>query len=415
MYPQQMHMNQYPAAYMGFASGNGGGNNEPQQNFQMPTMPGMPHPMMFMPPMGMPHPYQGQQLPQQQQQYQQAMPGPMMMAPMAAPPQVMTNQQTDRDRSRSPAMPARPSFPDDTGKISTTYKALGMVHIHGEKRCTPKRFRASLRAACNSDEYPMVKVSQLDDECVDLLLFVLSGVLPNTKVSDLGVRMKGEARAAIRQQYLVKLRKNRSRLTILAEELDNLPMVAHRLGYPVHLFSPKLREVWDALKASQGAAYRAAAETLGAASAPADTRSTAAGIVGHAPLAIADGQEGTPTRPSPLPILAATAQEQHTPKAAPALAPQVGLSLPPMRLQVARSPPPPVAPGSPSDMESPAHSEVRRQLIHDFDPLPAVSGTTPSVSESGAAASSAGAPGDDIAAATAAQVSEALELASPTT
>ena len=94
---------------------------------------------------------------------------------------------------------------------------------------TPKRFRASLCAACDPDEYPMVRITQLDDEMVDLLLFILSGVLPNTRIVDLGVETKGQARAAVRSQYMVKMKKNQSRLNIMSEELDNLPMVALRL------------------------------------------------------------------------------------------------------------------------------------------------------------------------------------------
>ena len=39
--------------------------------------------------------------------------------------------------------------------------------------------------------------------------------------------------------------RNRSRLSILGEELDNLPMVAMRLGFPPSLLSPRLREIWN--------------------------------------------------------------------------------------------------------------------------------------------------------------------------
>ena len=51
-------------------------------------------------------------------------------------------------------------------------------------------------------------------------------MLPNTRIVDLGVETKGQARAAVRAQYQVKMKKNQSRLNIMSEELDNLPMVA---------------------------------------------------------------------------------------------------------------------------------------------------------------------------------------------
>ena len=137
---------------------------------------------------------------------------------------------------------------DDPRKLSTSYKSLGLVWMHGEKRTTPKRFRASLCTACNDDEYPMVKVAQLDEEQVGLLLFVLAGILPSTKVSDMGAVTKGDAREAVRRQYQVKLRKNATRLSHLSEELGNLPMVALRMGYPAELFSPPLKKAYDEMR-----------------------------------------------------------------------------------------------------------------------------------------------------------------------
>ena len=71
----------------------------------------------------------------------------------------------------------------------------------------------------------MVRITQLDDEMVDLLLSILSGVLPNTRLVDLRVETKGHARAAVRSQYMVKMKANQSRLTIMSEELGNLPVL----------------------------------------------------------------------------------------------------------------------------------------------------------------------------------------------
>ena len=44
----------------------------------------------------------------------------------------------------------RMRFPDDDRKVSTAYRSLGMVHVYGEKKATPKKFRASLCASCDS-------------------------------------------------------------------------------------------------------------------------------------------------------------------------------------------------------------------------------------------------------------------------
>ena len=84
-----------------------------------------------------------------------------------------------------------------------------------------------------------------------MLLFCLCGVLPSTKVCDLGVQTKGEAREAIRAQCRVKMAKNASRLNSLSDELDNLPGMACRLGYPVSLFSPRLNRIYNLMNQNQ--------------------------------------------------------------------------------------------------------------------------------------------------------------------
>lgn len=274
---------------------------------------------------------QQQQAHQQQQQQQQQVPGLGVAPPLT------------RERSRSLGEPPSFHFSDDCRKISTTYKALGMVWLHGEKRCTPKRFRASLCAASNSDEYPMVKVSQLEDEHVDLLVYVLSGVLPNTKICDFGVSTKGEARAAIRSQYLVKLRKNQSRLNILSEELDNLPMVSVRLGYPDKLFSPALREVWEAMRAGQ-VAFRSSIRMSPRAPSAADSelgdddsRAAAPQTPQQAPLALTNTPHKKEEAAEEMACEGSPAPQQRKPPpsgqfAAPSAPVQVGLSLPELRL-----------------------------------------------------------------------------------
>ena len=111
----------------------------------------------------------------------------------------------------------------------------------------------------------MVRLTSLSEEEVDLLLYCLSGVLPSVRVCDLGVQLKGEARDAVRGQYLHKLRRFPTRLRLLSEELDNLPQVAMRLGYPESHLSSHLQQLLTTWKLGQGMATRLLTEGLGAA------------------------------------------------------------------------------------------------------------------------------------------------------
>jgi len=123
-----------------------------------------------------------------------------------------------------------------------------MAWRHGEKKVFPKKFRCTLAAACNPTLYPMLKTSQLPCEYVDFLNYCLSGVLPCTKNRELGCSYKGELRTAFKVQYDAKLKKNQSRLDVISEDLDNLPMAAVRLGYPVELMSPPVRSTMQRMR-----------------------------------------------------------------------------------------------------------------------------------------------------------------------
>ena len=139
-----------------------------------------------------------------------------------------------------------PDFTDNDKKMCSSYRALGLFHIHGNKKCAPKKFRASLMTSCDHLRFAMLKLVNLDDEGTDLGVFCCSGVLPNVRPSDFGVNLtKGMVRRQIRQLYLEKHTRNPQRLALLSEELDNLPMVAMRAGYPVELLTPHMRETWD--------------------------------------------------------------------------------------------------------------------------------------------------------------------------
>ena len=63
----------------------------------------------------------------------------------------------------------------------------------------------------------MIKVTQLECEQVDLLLYCVGGVLPSTKPCGLGVSTKGEARSQVAEIYDVKMEKNASRLDALSD------------------------------------------------------------------------------------------------------------------------------------------------------------------------------------------------------
>ena len=171
---------------------------------------------------------------------------PSMPMPAQQPQTSQGGRKSSKSRSRERVKDlytstGRLKFADDNKKISSTYKCLGWAHGIGEKKCTPKRFRSSTATCCDPDDYPMVRTSQLSEEEVDCLVFILTGVAPDTRLTDIGCVTKGDLRDSLRAQYNVKNRKNPTRLQVMGSELDNLVVVAHKMGYPMRLFTSAAR------------------------------------------------------------------------------------------------------------------------------------------------------------------------------
>ena len=203
--------------------------------------PGMP-PQQGAPPYGFPG------MPPQQGAAPYGFPGmppQQMMQASDASDNARSSARGAASRSRSPTTGEVPTFPDDKAKMSSSYRTLGMMWKTGERRCMTKKFRMSLIASCNSLEWPMMRLSQLTDEQVDLLLYICTGISPLTRPNDMGATDKRHARVMAHQQHAVKIERQPTRLQQMSDEMDNLASVAMRLGYAAEWLSPELRQVYD--------------------------------------------------------------------------------------------------------------------------------------------------------------------------
>ena len=137
--------------------------------------------------------------------------GPMPSAamPMASPYGTMgqmqaetshtkasTHSTRERSRSRSGSPPSSRiksgARSDDKDKISSSYRFFGGVHAHGPRATIPRKLRQSCLTRIDDDNFNVIMLSGLDDESIDLLLYIVCGLLPNGKVADLQVNTKGE-------------------------------------------------------------------------------------------------------------------------------------------------------------------------------------------------------------------------------
>ena len=94
----------------------------------------------------------------------------------------------------------------------------------------------------------MVRLSTIVDEYSDMLLFAATGIGPCTKPANFAAESKGAVRDAVRLQYAHKMKVTPLRLRDLGEDLDNLPIVAMKLGYHVEWLSPQMKVMWEQVR-----------------------------------------------------------------------------------------------------------------------------------------------------------------------
>ena len=222
---------------------------------QMP-MQGMQGGMPQMPMMGgmqqqMPPPMMMGGMPMMMGGMQQQMP-PMMMAQQTQVTEQMqgvpAEQPSGSRRSHAPSRPSSKALAkyverrhsgsrsprrrqkDDHQGVSSSFKSLGLVHRNANRSC-PRSFRCSLINACDNRKFPMMLLNNLDEEAIDMLLFVATGVSPASRPANFNCATKGDVRDQFREIYEEKMTNAPGRLNQLAEEWDNVGSIAMKMGY----------------------------------------------------------------------------------------------------------------------------------------------------------------------------------------
>ena len=245
----------------------------------MPAMPGMPAQPQWPQQMSMPGvPQMMPGMPQMQalimaatQMAQHgAMPpassgggSPMTHTPASTRPSSRSSSRGPRFLDRHDSHPERSDSgsplkaqKDDKQGVSTSFRRLGLSW-HNDNRHTPIAFRISLINACDPRKFTSITLNNLDDEAVDMLLYVVAGVAPNVRPANFNVSSKREVRLAVRDQYRTRMRSQPGRLNQLSEEFDNVGGIAMKLGYKEQWLSPETAHAFNAHRAARAAAVGA--------------------------------------------------------------------------------------------------------------------------------------------------------------
>ena len=107
-------------------------------------------------------------------------------------------------------LPSMSSFSVDASKMSNSFKASGMAHVHGEKRVTSFRFRAQFIVSCNGDGFSFFGLAACSPEYLDLVIYIVAKLRPDIRISGLGMVTNFDIRKSIRRAYELHLPKNRT-------------------------------------------------------------------------------------------------------------------------------------------------------------------------------------------------------------
>lgn len=132
---------------------------------------------------------------------------------------------------------------DDNDNLSNSYRNWGGLFHHNSRAIIPRRLRGSCIIKNDGQRWTVNLVSNLDENEVDELSFVLSGLSETSRICDLGVHTKGQLRAAFTREVQRSLEINPQRHFMLAPDLSNLTVLCLRLGLPLESIAPERRPV----------------------------------------------------------------------------------------------------------------------------------------------------------------------------
>ena len=207
-------------------------NSQQMMMFQNPYMQ-MMHPSMQ-------HQLMSSTSPQaqaQQAQPQAHSPAPPRDQDRRDPSMYMISQVSPQHNSSRMSLPM---FKDGDNKLSSSYVWFGAVFRYGQRKSLPKKFRLSCIVWMNPDIWTPIRISNLSEDEVDMLIYLLTSVKAETRISDLQCATKYELRELLVRESMRLLTAQPERLTSLSSDLTNVARVAYDHGYPVSSMSPAI-------------------------------------------------------------------------------------------------------------------------------------------------------------------------------
>jgi len=157
------------------------------------------------------------------------------------------------------AVPAGPLPQGQDGRLSSSYRYLGMQWKYNPRCVVPRKLKIAAIIWARPGQWAVIDLATACDDMIDELMFVVTSWRPSIRVKDLGAPSKSALCELAKHDAARVFRTFPTRYEGLAHDLANVTMHAHKLGLPLEDITPSRRHL------IKGAAPAPEASTFGGA------------------------------------------------------------------------------------------------------------------------------------------------------
>jgi len=120
---------------------------------------------------------------------------------------------------------------DDYDRVAKCYRHLGGSKKWGKSKVIPRSWKVNAIHGMDPAKYSKVKLAGLRDSEIDALLFVLTGLQPDTYVKDMDLESKFDFQVALTECYLNMCGEDDQRIRGVASNMHNVIELAVDKGF----------------------------------------------------------------------------------------------------------------------------------------------------------------------------------------
>ena len=134
--------------------------------------------------------------------------------------------------------PAGPLPPGQDGRLSTSYRYLGMQWKYNPRCIVPRKLKMQAVVYARPGQWAIIDLATACEDTIDELVYTVTSWRPSIRVKDLGASTKSDLCELVKGDSERIIRTFPTRYEGLAHDLSNVTMHAFKLGLPLEDIAP---------------------------------------------------------------------------------------------------------------------------------------------------------------------------------